>query len=138
MSSEATIQSTLTIRKLSSTTTVLDYSSRPTSFVADVTGTKGPSPGAVSITTGGTSIDLSELSWPSLCRFMNQDDTNRVEVGVYDGVSTFYPFIELLPGESYTMRLSRYLQGPGTAGTWELYGQAYGDTVVLLVEAFEY
>jgi len=138
MANEATIQSSLILTKTSSSVRVLDYSSRPQSYSATVTGSKGPSPGAVDISTSGTSIDLSELDWPSLCRFMNQDATNRVEVGVYNGVDTFFPFLELLPGEFAVVRLSRYLQGPGTAGTYELRGTAYGATVSLLVEAFEY
>jgi len=138
MANEAVVQSYLTVTKISGSVKTMEYTSRPSSFVATVTGTKGPTPGAVDIGTGGTAIDLSELDWPSLCRFMNQDATNRVEVGVYNGVDTFFPFLELLPGEFAVVRLSRYLQGPGTAGTWELYGTAYGATVSLLVEAFEY
>jgi hypothetical protein len=69
---------------------------------------------------------------------MNLDSTNYVEVGVLVG-ATFYPMLELLPGETYVVRLSRNLQyGPtGTAHTQDLHLRANTASVKVLVEAFE-
>jgi hypothetical protein len=112
MANEATVQSSLTVRKLSGSRPLIDQRLGG-QFQADVAGTKGPSPGAVTVTTSGTDVDLSELTQPGLVVFSNQDATNYVEVGIREpGTSTFYPFLELLPGESYAMRFSRNLARP--------------------------
>jgi len=143
LANEAQILSSLTIRKGN-----LVYQSQPVSFSADVDGTDGPTPGAVSVSYVGTVIDLSELTTPGFCRMVNIDDNYIVDVGIYDGVSKFYPMIELRPGEPTVVRLSRYLgeeAGPGTgtgttgAGINQLMMRtrvADTDTVVI-VDAFE-
>lgn len=128
-------------------TTSLDYASRPTSFLAEMTGEKGPTPGAVLCSTAGTDIDLSQLTTPGLCRIMNVDPTNYVSIGVYDPeTATFYPLLELLPGESFPIRLSRDLgwqygtaAGTGTTGakTQTMRVKANAAACVVLVEAFE-
>ncbi len=144
MSNEATIQSYLTIRKGTSPVT-LNYTSQPAQFRADVTGTKGPSPGAITCTTGGTDISFTQLTQPALCRIMNMDDTNFITVGIWDPDSSlFYPLMELLPGETYVIRLSRDVgeeyQGSGTGtGTANntLRIKANTASCVVLIEAFE-
>jgi len=147
MSNEATIRSSLAIRKESGDLVTIQYSGQPTAFLGDVTGTKGPVPGAVACSTAGTDIDLSELTTPGYCRIMNQDPTNYVTVGIYDPeTTTFYPMLELLPGETYVMRLSRNLAweygtaaGTGTTGpeTNRLRIKAHTASCNVLVEAFE-
>lgn len=134
MANEATVNCSLQISKGN-----LKYQSRPTSFRADVSGTKGPSPGAVTVPTAGVDIDLSALTTPALCRLMNLDSTNRVSVGVHDG-AIYHPLVELLAGESFVLRLARDLTteyGTGTGGTNTLHARANTASVVLVVEAFE-
>lgn len=150
MSNEATVRVSLRIRKVDSTTgiTQLDYQGQHTAFTADVTGTKGPTPGAITAHTYGTIVDLSQLTTPGFCRFMNLDATNYVEVGIWDAdIDKFYPLIELLPGESYPLRLSRLLgketdsgasTGTGTTGGNNfLMVRANAADCDMLVEAFE-
>lgn len=140
MADEATIRSSLLVR-----CDTLNYQSYPTSFQADVAGEKGPTPGAITVTTEGTSVDLSELTTPGLCRIMNLDATNYATYGIWDPENdTFFPLGELLPGETYVLRLSRDLQeefgtGTGTTGadTNRLRFKADTASVVVLVEAFE-
>ena len=144
MANEATIRSSLQIQQGE-----VDYSSRPAAFTATVTGSKGPTPGAVLCSTAGTDIDLTELTTPSLCRIQNLDAANRVEVGIWDPeTSKFYPLLELLAGESYVVRLCRLLgweygtgtgAGTGTTGpnTNRLRIRANTAACNVLVEAFE-
>lgn len=124
MAKEARIQASLTIRKVSTNgITQLDYRSNPSTFNADVSGTKGMSPGGLTIPVGGEAINFGELETPSLCWMMNQDDTNYVTYGIWDVLNNvFYPLGELLPGECTVIRLSRSLEqeyvgtGTGTTG----------------------
>ena len=126
MSNEFTINSGIKLNN-----PPLVYSSLPTSFQASQTNRNGPTPGSVTIptTAGGTGINLSGLTTPGICRVMNMDTTNFVSLGTYVG-GTFTPFMELLPGECYVLRLSRTV-----ASTL----RALADTasVVLLVECFD-
>ncbi len=148
MADEARVVSSLSIRKTSSTgVVILDYQSRPTSFQADVSGRKGPVPGAVRVETSpGTNINFSELTQPALCRIGNLDLTNFLTVGIWDqDNSTFFPLMEILPEENYVIRLSRYLRqefGTGTGTHPQGSGhflRLVADTAALnaLVEAFE-
>lgn len=143
MADEATVRATLQIRKISGEVTVIDYNSQPAGFIADVDGSKGPSPGAVTVSTSGTNIDLTELTTPGLCRIMNQDPTNYVTVGVKDTSSgIFYPLMELLPGESYVFRFSRdvgeeYYSTTGTDSGNSVHCKANTASVVVLIECFE-
>jgi len=116
MANEANITSGLNISKSN-----LQYRSYPTSFKADVAGSKGPSPGSITVDQNGTDVDLSEIGTPGFCRVMNQDSTYTIIVGLWNG-STLYPIIDLLPGEHYTVRLSEWFgeefgTGTGTATT---------------------
>ena len=144
MANEARITSGLDIMKGTNPVQV-DYSARPASFAADVAGAKGPVPGAIDATVAGVSVDFSELTTPALCRIMNLDATNYVEVGIWDPENAkFFPLMELLPGESYVIRLARNLQeeyqtGTGTTGanTNRLRIKANTTVVPVLIEAFE-
>lgn len=143
MSNEANIQSRLSVRKLSGSSVLLDYTSGQASFVADVNGTKGPTPGAVTISTAGTNIDLTALTTPGFCRISNQDATNYFEWGIKDASSgIFYPMGEVLPGESYVIRLSRnvgeeYYSTTGTDAGNSVHCKANTASVVALIECFE-
>jgi len=142
MTREATIRNSLSIK-----TTSLDYRSHPTAFVEDVSGEKGPVPGAFTATIAGTNVDLTELTIPGLCRIMNLDPTNYVDVGIWDPETLlFYPFMEVRPGAYYIFRLSRNLFAEygtdpteGTVGpnTNQLRIKANVASCTVLVEAFE-
>ena len=140
MADEATVQCSLQIKKGN-----LTYRSNPTAFRADVATAKGPSPGAFTASTDGTSVDLTALTQPALCRIQNIDATNFVEVGIWDTeAALFFPLMELLPGESYVIRLSRNIEeeyvgtGTGTsAATNRLRIKANTAACIVLVEAFE-
>lgn len=138
MANEATIHSSLRIVKQSGSLTVLDYQSRPSMFTATVVGTRGPTPGAINVTTSGVEVNLSALDTPGLCRIMNLDTTNYVQVGIYDGTN-FWEILELLPGESYIFRLARTIsKGTGTSyETGSLMLKANTAPCVCIVEAFE-
>lgn len=143
MANEANIQSRLSVRKLSGSTVLLDYTSGQSGFNADVDGTKGPTPGAITVTTAGVNVDLTALTTPGLCRISNQDATNYFEWGVKDASSgIFYPMGEVLPGESYVIRLSRnigeeYYSTTGTDSGNSVHLKANTASVNALVEAFE-
>lgn len=125
----------------------MDYRSQPTQFLGDIAATdpKGPCPGSFTATVAGTDCDLSELTTPGYCRFQNQDDTNFVTFGIWDPEGeVFYPLGEILPGETYVLRLSRDLAwefgtGTGTTGAETNRLRFKADTAPLnvLVEAFE-
>lgn len=140
MADEAQVNSSLRIIKGN-----IEYYSLPRVFSADVTGTKGPTPGVMVASVTGADVDLSELTTPALCRLINLDTTNFVEYGIWDPEgSTFYPLGEIQPGESYIIRLSRYLQeefgtGTGTTGADTNRLRLKADTAAcnVVVEAFE-
>lgn len=144
MSNEATVRVSLSIRKVSDGIVLLDYS-RTAGYQEDVTGTKGPSPGAIAVSTDGVAVDLSEITTPGWCWFHNQDGTNRVTVGIRDPDSGyFYPMLDLLPGMRYPVYLSQDLleqyEGTGTGtGTVnnQLWIKAFTAACNVLVEVFE-
>lgn len=90
----------------------LSYSSLPTQCQANQSVANGPSPGAVSVATGGTDIGLSQLTTPAWARVINLDLTNFVTIGIYKS-AVFYPLIEILPGQLAVFRLSRSALGGG-------------------------
>jgi len=134
MANEATIRSSLSILN-----SKLDYSSRPTSFQVDVSGEKGPTPGAIEVSIAGTDIDLSELTTPGLCRVMNLDDVDYIIYGIWDG-TTFHELGEIGPGETYIVKLFRSIGsgiGTGYANLRLACGAGGSATVDAVVEAFE-
>ncbi len=142
MSNEIRVQTNLQVVKGSTF-----YQSRPTAFVATMNGTRGPTPGAFVASKTGTDVDLSELSqMGGLCRIQNLDSTNFITYGLFDTSSfRFYPLGDVLPGESYVLRLSQELgeeigTGSGTAnlGGSTLRIKAHGAACQVLIEAFDY
>ncbi len=139
------IRSSLQIRKTSGTVVTIEYTSKPTAFDIIVAGTKGPVPGAITVTTAGVDVDFSELTTPGYCRLFNHDATNFYEYGIWDPEgNTFYPLGEVGPGESYVLKLSRNMQeefetGTGTSGANTNRLRLKADTAPVegLVEAFE-
>ena len=147
MSGEATITSLLQINKNN-----LKYLNQGGSFTADIVGTaKGPTPGAIAVSVSYTVVNLSQLTTPGLCRISSLEaatSSNVIQVGIYDSqVASFYPLMELLPGESYVIRLSRLinkeiLPGTGTSVTdstpeGSLALKSSPGVGIALVEAFE-
>lgn len=127
----------------------LHWRSSRSEFTADVDAAEpgGPSPGTVLATTSGVNVDLSKLTNPSLCEIENNSPTtgNYVTVGIWDGTE-LYPIMEILPGEKYVIRLSRFLgqsleagAGTGTAdsGTYTLRLKAALATARCNVHAFD-
>ena len=94
MANEVSVQAAITIASGN-----LNYRSNPTSFTADLTGAFGPTPGALTISTDGEDIDLSELTSPGWCIIRNIDATNFIEWGIWDGVE-FIVVGRILPGQS--------------------------------------
>jgi hypothetical protein len=69
----------------------------------------------------------ADFSTPGVAVFTNLDDTNAIEVGHYTG-GTVYPFLRLLPGESFPVRLGMTTAQLGCiadAGTPSLYIQVH-------------
>ena len=103
MANEAVVRTSLQIKD-----GTLFYQSQPTAFVADVSTGLGPTPGLVTVPVTGVSVSLAALTTPGFAFIQNLDATNFIMVGVYDGTS-FFPLLELLPGECYVVRLCRHL-----------------------------
>lgn len=123
MSREARLQGGLAIRKVTNGVQVMDHRPAYNGFVADVAGTKGPTPGDVTIGPNGTNIDLSQLTEPGWCELFNRSDTQTIQYGIWDTDSTtFYPIGELEPGHGHTIKFSRNFgerhdEGVGTGTT---------------------
>ena len=105
MANEITVRSSLQVKNGN-----LDYRPNSVQFQADQTGAIGPTPGALTVSTAGSPITLSEITTPGMTKIRNIDPTNYVTVGIFDG-STFHEFMELLPGEEYVFRFSRSMTG---------------------------
>lgn len=113
MADEARVQFSLTIRTGNLSETIQE------SFTFDVAGVNGPYPGSVIATVDGTEVDLSGLTTPGACVIKNLDETNFVEVGIWEpATSKLYPFLEIGPGESTVFKFSRNIleeyEGTGT------------------------
>lgn len=128
------------------------YRSPSQSYTADISGRKGPSPGAVTISVIGTDIDFSQLTLPGPCEFINledPDDTSNsyVEFGIYDPeADRFHPLFELAPGEHTNFRFSRNFleeyEGTDTGTSSNITNnrfraKAYGDNAEVSINAFE-
>lgn len=145
MANEIRVQSSLSVKKGS-----VDYQSRPTVFLSTLEGTgAGPTPGLVVVPLAGVNVDFSALSVPGLCRIMNLEAVGSgiyLEFSIWDASAALLPLgFEVLPGESYVVRLSRYLGDEIGTGTGSvplgsgnaLRLKAYGGVCRALVEAFE-
>lgn len=140
MASEANMSCSLSIRKGN-----LNYANQ-SSFQADVSLAKGPSPGLVVVTTSGVQISLALLANPGLAWVSNISDSCRVQIGIKDTSSGFFePVFEWLPGESYPVRMARNVGteltagvGTGTAGSGGvLWAKAIGGTANIRFECFD-
>lgn len=106
MANEATIRVSLTIKKGR-----LSYQSNPTAFTATLSGTKGPTPGAIEVSVYGTEITFSELTQIGYCVMQNLDEDNFVQWGLWEpATAVFYPVGELGPGELCLFKFSRYFK----------------------------
>ncbi len=145
MANEVTIRSSLTVRKLSGSTVLLQYQSQPSAYLADMDGTFGPSPGALQVDNDGTDVDLSQFTTPGFCYIQNLSDEGYIEYGIYDPeLDIFYPIGECLPGEGYVFRFSRNIleqygpTGTGTtAATNRFRVKGVDGATAVLVAAFE-
>lgn len=164
MANEAQLSVALTVRILQNGLVDQQFQPQPTSFSADVSQAGGPSPGGFLASTSGTQVVLTALTQPGFCRIQNlgvsnvgaslfgtpgQQYTwpNFVEVGIYvPSIYEFLPLIELLPGESYVVRLSRYIGSefggtePGTdpeGGGIQMWVKSVGIASRVIVEAIE-
>jgi hypothetical protein len=126
----------------------LHYRSYPNDFTMDISGSKGPTPGAIEVSIYGTDVTFSELTTPGIIRISNQDDTNFITWGIADtDTDKFYPVGEILPSHFWQFQLSRYLgreyaasgTGTGTTGAANNTFRIIADTAAcnVLVEAFE-
>jgi hypothetical protein len=141
MAGQVTINNSISIANGS-----LSYRSNPTAFVDTVDGAKGPTPGAVSVSTEGVDIDLSQLSVPGRVWMQNLDAINTVMWGVRDSVTNvFYPVGDLKPGLYDHFKFSTEFgleESPGTGshagtGTVKFHMRARGGTCNVRVDAFE-
>src|SRR5574343_1992303 len=89
------------------------------SFTDDVSGTNGPTPGAIAVPVTGVNVDLSVLTTPGWCKITNLDATNYVEYGGFDAsAEIFIPLGEIPVGGWTVFKLSRHLGSEyGTVGT---------------------
>lgn len=76
------------------------------SFKVDQATKNGPTPGAITVTTGGVTASLAQLTTPGSVIMTNTDATNYVRYGLYIA-STFYPFGEIGPLETAIFKLAR-------------------------------
>jgi hypothetical protein len=122
-----------------------DWTGQPTAFEDTMVGKKGPAPGAFSVSTAGTDVDLTQFNTPGWCRIRNLDPTNKVHVGVFDPETVkFYPIMVIPPLTWVDFKLSdelkqEYGTGTGTtgAGTNRLRLQASAASCNVDVSIFE-
>lgn len=142
MANEVTVNTTLDIRKNS-----IQYVSQPQQFRADMTGQKGPVPGALTVTSAGTDVSFAELTTPGFAMLRNLETAGSgvwVEYGIWDGLE-FYPIGRIDAGQFFPIQFSPNLgkslgTGTGTVdtGSYTLRFKAHGaSTAEISVEAFE-
>lgn len=149
MAKEATIRVSLGIRKTDpadNSRILLDYQSRPTGFNIDVTGVKGPTPGAIAVPPSGVDVDLSELTTPGLVVIYNLDPDDTIHYGIRDPENDIaFMLGQVRPGCNWPLELSTLLtkevEATGTgfvAGNNRLHLRAGGvSTISGRVDAFE-
>jgi len=60
---------------------------------------------SVPTTAAGTAVSIGTVGTAGVSTFRNLDGTNYIEIGIQVG-GTFYPLVQLLPGEGYPFRLA--------------------------------
>ena len=156
MAREANIQASLTIRKSITAGGLVLNRQHSHAYQATVTGTKGPSPGAVLVPLVGVDIDLSQLTQPGWCWIKHlglaagtdpgtTPEIYYIDIGIKDILSgRFLPFMELQPGGELPFYFSRNLleaynqtgTGTGPANN-TLHAIAYIAACNLSIEAYE-
>lgn len=137
MADEVQVQSTVQIKKNN-----VNYRNTTTAFKDDITGTeKGPVPGAITATTAGNDVDLSQLTVPGYCVITNQGN-QIVHYGLHDG-SNFFPIGMVRPGKLNVISFSSLFgnvladTGTGDVGNTTFRVLAENQDTNILVEAFE-
>lgn len=121
MANEIRINISLQIKKGN-----LTFQSNPTAFLDTMSGdAAAPSPGRITVSEQGTDINLSAVGTPGWALFRNLDDTNYVQLGVYNtDQSEFYPFARIKPGQHFLMPvdpdINEEYAGTGTGTTGQL------------------
>lgn len=140
MANEASVSWSLSVNKDN-----LAYSQQK-SFQADVSEARGIAPGLVLATVAGVNVDLSLLGTPGLAAIINLSEDYTVVVGIKDtSTGVFHPFMDILPGEGFPVRLSQYIEqevessaGTGTAGSGStLFVKSVGGSAYVRVEVVE-
>lgn len=125
MANEIQVRSSITITKaLDANNTYQEkYQSPVQGFTKSKDNVGGPTPGMLTVPVTGIAVDLSAIGTPGLCEITNKDPTNFVTVGIKDPlIEDFYPMLEIGPGESWVVPLSRSIRedwsttGTGTTG----------------------
>ena len=148
MSNEASVTSGLRIKSGN-----LSYQPPASTFNADVAGQNGPTPGALTVSTAGTDVNLSQLAGGGgFCELTNYgasvgdaDPSHYVEYGIWStSALIFYPLGKILPGETYVIRLSDniLMQEPGTgtgpaSGTTTFRLKAHNSPCTARINAFD-
>jgi hypothetical protein len=143
MANEISVRSALQIKGSQNN---LVYQSQPTSFMANQNAPGGPVPGQLLVGIGGINVNFSPLTQPSMGRIMNLDEINFITYGIYDSVrARFFPLHEVLPGETYPFRISRFLHedypatGTGSVVTTSfVHIRASQAPCQVLLEVFQY
>lgn len=100
----------------------------------------GPTVGQIDVPVTGVDVDTTLVTQPGVIRIMNLDTTNYITVGMKTGTD-FLPMIEIGPGETYVLKLYRYLGevfvGTGSSsGTSVLHAAANTSSCKVLFEVF--
>lgn len=83
----------------------------------------------------GTDVDVSLLSSPGWCRVYNADDTQWVQLGIYEpDTDTFYPLMRFGPGQGTVIPLDPYVGQEVTGSTVQ---PGYNSTIRLRSQTSE-
>src|SRR5438105_2935048 len=107
------------VKSADSTLTLLDYRPPTDAFNFNVSGTNGPTPGALTVTRAGVDVSFAQLTaYGGMCSIKNMDPIYKLTWGVKDGTGKFHPIGDILPGEAYPLRLSVFFGSEfGATGT---------------------
>lgn len=121
MANEIRVQISIQVKKDN-----FQFQNQPTAFLDDMAGdAAAPSPGRITVSEQGTDVDLSKVGTPGWALFRNLDNTNYVQLGVWNpDQSEFYPFARIKPGTHFLIPLDPDINeeyaGTGTGTTGQL------------------
>lgn len=122
MANEVTIRASLQVKS-----GFLNFQSPNTGTTDSVAIAKGPCVSTITVETGGTLIDFSELTSPGWCFIQNLDQITTVDYGIYDTINeTFFPIHELPPGMGLPVKFSFYL-----GESYDLVGTGTGTSALI-------